>query len=292
MNLKKVLISALLLFVFAPVIAQTDKSLLYEISGNGLEKPSYLFGTFHLLKSDYIKEQTLVNEKYEAADQVVVEMLVDSSMMMSFTMKAMMPGKSLKAIMNEKSYEKLGKELSDGLGMDIAMFDQFKPAFVSTLLAQIMANEEIPSVSKYKGELMDLYFANHGAKNNKKVIPLETMMEQASILFESKSPEEQAKELEEMIEHKGQSNKMMRKMGKYYMDNNLPGLLEIGKEYEEEYEGMTLLVDKRNIKWMENLPAILKEGNAFIAVGALHLPGDRGLIELLLKDGYTVKAVK
>lgn len=292
MNWKTLLFLWLVAGINISASAQTDTSLLYEISGNGIEKPSYLFGTFHLLKSEYIQEKQRIQKKFDEADIVVVETLIDSSQIMQVAMMGMMPGKSLKEMLDEKAYNMINEELKASMSVDLSLLDQFKPAYISTMLTQVYANREYTWLEKYQGEIMDVYFAHEGKARQKKVVPLETMKEQASILFNGTSLEDQADQLEEMVLQKEETFSLLQKMGDDYMNENLPGLLELGEKYEDEFNDLTALVDDRNANWMKTIPSLLEEGNAFIAVGALHLPGDQGLIQLLIQKGYTVTAVQ
>lgn len=289
--MKKLLLSTFIFLSSFNLFAQVSKSLVYEISGNGLEKSSYLFGTFHLLGSNYIEQKERVNQLYKNADHIVVETIIDSSQLMAVTLKAMMPGKSLKKLVKEDDYQLLAKEIKENIGQDIALFDQFKPAYIATSLSLVYLNKQNPWIKEYGGTPMDLYFAQKAKEKNIPVHTFETMMEQVDILFGSKPVEEQAKELVEMVREKQKVVDMTKSIGKNYLAEDLPALLKAGDEYSDEFADMTELVDKRNINWMMKIPELLKKGNVFIAVGALHLPGKNGLIELLIKQGYTVKPI-
>jgi hypothetical protein len=76
------------------------------------------------------------------------------------------------------------------------------------------------------------------------------------------------------------------------MQQDIPAMLDISSDYEEDMGDMTALLDDRNKDWVPKLKPLLAEGSAFIAVGALHLPGEFGLIELLRQEGYSVRAVE
>jgi uncharacterized protein YbaP (TraB family) len=75
------------------------------------------------------------------------------------------------------------------------------------------------------------------------------------------------------------------------MEENLNELYDLYKKYERQFGEAQYLTDDRNIRWMEKLPGYLGKGNQFIAVGAFHLVGEKGLIKLLREKGYTVKAL-
>ena len=84
-------------------------------------------------------------------------------------------------------------------------------------------------------------------------------------------------------------------MNRLYKEGKINDLLELSNRRgnvidmtDEEFEK---LVDKRNINWINQLPNLMKESSCFVAVGALHLGGKNGLIKLLEKEGYKVKAI-
>lgn len=76
-----------------------------------------------------------------------------------------------------------------------------------------------------------------------------------------------------------------------YQKEDINAMAELNREWSEEYGEMTALLDDRNLKWMPTLKNIFNKGSAFVAVGALHLSGDEGLISLLREAGFTVTAV-
>lgn len=271
--------------------AQVGQSLLYEISGNNLEKSSYLFGTFHILNSDYIKSHESVIQRLRKADQIVIETVIDSSQLVAFSMKTMMPGKSLKALIPESDYKLVKDEFLAKTKADLTLFDQFKPALISTQLSIAYIQETNPWLKKYKGTPMDLYFANYAKQHQLKLITFETMLEQADLLFDSDPIEKQSQDLIKLVKERDKTIKMAIDLGDKYVKQDLLGLQKLGEVYQDDFNSLTKLVDDRNLNWMKELPQILSDGNAFIAVGALHLPGENGLIELLIKKGYSVKPI-
>lgn len=146
------------------------------------------------------------------------------------------------------------------------------------------------------GIFLDMKLFQEASASGKAVYGLETMAEQMGV-FESMSEREQLVFLDESIKHANEVPEMIRRILDLYLAGDLTGL----KQYSDrmmarnssqltEIFQKRLIVD-RNQRMVERMQPRLDEGNAFIAVGALHLPGDEGILRLLEKQGYSVRSV-
>lgn len=271
------------------------KSLLWEITGKGLSRPSYLFGTYHLLNDSYLsKEQPLALEKFQQADGVVVEIIPDTPAMMQAQIKMFMEDDHLSKLLDSVEYQVVGSEIKQQTGVELAQFEQFKPMALCIMLTLAYSQTTIPTLNNYQGVPLDLYFAQTGQKKGKTVTALETIAEQFDLLFSKFTLEEQTGQLVEMIEKKDLTINTLKGIAETYMQADLEGMHAVSERMQKEmphYGSMEFITTDRNKRWMKRLPALLQKGSQFIAVGALHLPGKDGLIDLLQKDGYTVKPV-
>ena len=290
--MKKLGFAILFLTTFISGKAQLENSLLWEIENTETKQKSYLFGTYHILGSDYIDDHQKVKEAYQKATDVVVEMVVDSSRLMEVMMIGMMPGNSLKAMTDSSDYALLKEKLEPVIGMNLALVDQFKPMTIATLYSLKLAEAEESDELDYEGMPIDLFFAADGKKSGKKIHPLETMKEQAEILYGSFTIEEQLEWLLEMVKDEEGAESSTRKVIEAYLNEDLNAMLAESEDMEEQFGDLDVLIKNRNEKWIATLTPLLDKGNAFIAVGALHLPGDDGLIKLLRKEGYKVSPSK
>ncbi len=291
--MKKYFLLALGLLVAHVSIAQWSSSLLWEVKDPETKKTSYLFGTYHLLGSAFISDNPRIEKAYNASEHVVVEMLVDSSAMMTVAMMGLMPGKSLKAMVDSADYALLQEKLNPILGMDLIMLDQVKPMVISTMYMLKDVESFAPDSLVDTEEPMDLFFAQDGKKQGKEVMGLETAKEQASLLFESTTVEEQAKMLVEMVkqEEEADSTSEAEDVTAYYLAEDLNKMWAMAKDLGLGLDNSDVLLKNRNENWIPKLKAPLAKGKAFIAVGALHLPGADGLIELLKAQGYELKPI-
>ncbi|MBA3674392.1 MAG: TraB/GumN family protein [Chitinophagaceae bacterium] len=265
---------------------QTDNNtLLWQVTGKDLKEPSYLFGTFHLLCKDDIKFSEQLKESLIAADEIYMEMDLDdpSTMLSGLLYMNMKNGKKLKSLYTPEEYTKVENYFKDSLGMPMMLFQSMKPYFLVAMLYPKMMN--CKTASGVEQELIKI------AKDNKKEIKgLETMQFQASV-FDSIPYEWQAKELLKNIDSFSTYKKEFDTMISEYKNQQLSAMEKLlaksefgsDKKYEE------ILLTKRNINWVGQLKSIMKKESVFVAVGAGHLVGEKGLINLLKREGYTVE---
>lgn len=265
-------------------IQNNNNSLLWQVSGNGLAKPSYLFGTFHLLCKQDINFSDQLKKSLQSSDEIYMEMDMDdpSILLGGFMYLNMKGNKQLKDLYTPDEYKKIESYFNDSLHVPMMMFQKAKPYFLVALLYPKMMDCKTPA--GVEEELLTL------AKQNKKEIQgLETMQFQASV-FDSIPYEWQAKELLKNIDSLDIYKKEFDTMVNVYKEQQLSTMEKLFTKSEfgmDEYEDLLLL--KRNKNWVDQLKIIMKKESVFVAVGAGHLVGEKGLINLLKKEGYKVQ---
>ncbi len=267
--------------------AETGNTLLWQISGNGLTKPSYLFGTFHLLCKDDIRFSDALKQAVIKSDEVYLELDMDdpSTLLGALVQMKMKDGKKLKDLYAEAAYKRVSDFFKDSLKTPIGLFQQMKPEFLMALLyPKMMPCNTTGSVEE---SLMQL-----AKENSKEIKGLETMAFQASV-FDSIPYEKQAAELLETIDSLDKSKKYFNLMLKAYKEQRLDSIANIVSNPEfGSTENQDVLLDNRNQNWVAQLKEIMKKRSVFTAVGAGHLVGNKGLIALLKAEGYTVKGIE
>lgn len=301
MNLRKFIGGFILLFTMTACVSaqQESNSLLWKISGNGLQKPSYLFGTHHLVPVSFLDSISGVNAAFDDTEQTVGELdMADMAQMQAKIMsEALMPQThSYAALLSEADLQLLDTTLKDVIGMGINQLGTMKPAMLSNLISIMLYQRYYPQLSG--GKSIDEHFQQQAALRNRPVVALETADDQIYALLNSKSIERQAELLACMLNHPEMLKTQMDKLNTAYMNQDLEALNAL---YEEELpddpcpstqEEKDVLNKDRNEKWLAALPEIMRQKSSFIAVGCLHLVGENGLIEGLRKAGYTVETVK
>ena len=264
-----------------------NNTLLWEISGNNLSSPSYLFGSFHLLCKDDIRFSASLLKAVKLSREIYLELKLDdpSILLSGMMLMNMNGGKKLKDLYLPAAYKKLEDFFRDSLKTPLMLFPSMKPAFLESMLYPKMM--PCKSISGVEEELMVV------AKNDKKEIKgLETMAFQAAV-FDSIPYIDQAKELLHSIDSLTAWRKYFDTLINVYKSQRLQ---EIEKLFSRSEFGMEenqeLLLNSRNRNWVNLLKTIMKNGPIFIAVGAGHLVGEQGLIELLKKAGYNLRPIE
>jgi uncharacterized protein len=296
----KTIYTSVLLFVLAITVTQhvvaqkkraVENSVFWEVTGNGLSQPSYLFGTFHLLSHRYVDSLTNVTNKFNAAKTIVSELLIDSTMTMKMMASAQMNGTTLKNLLTPEQFQQTNEWLHELSGYDLTMFNGMNPMTIEILIMTMMQQKYFP-LDPAQDVVMDLYFQQRGARDKKQVIGLETFDEQTHAIFGQFTYERQAELLAAAVKKRSTAEEELRNMNRFYREGNLTKLEAL--MYDEMYTTAetAVMLDNRNKKWMQQLPGIFKQQPAFVAVGAMHLAGENGLVTLLRKEGYTVKPIR
>lgn len=291
MKLKSI-IASLLLLAAVPASAQ----ILYKVEGNGLTAPSYIFGTHHLAPLSVI-EKTGADKCFKEASQVVGEIdMTQDQMKLGMAMQPYMIAPSdstLSKVISPEDFTIISEEFKKWApmpGMELSMLEGMKPMVASTMVAVGMAAQAMPGYNPQ--EQLDTYFQIQGKNEGKTITPLETVEYQASVLYDTTPIAFQAEALVEMLKDPSKAIQSSKDLTAAYDAEDLSKMLQLSEEDDEHPEFMVALLDKRNAEWLEKLPEIMKAAPSFIAVGALHLAGDKGIVEGLKKLGYNVTPVK
>ncbi|MGE5106977.1 MAG: TraB/GumN family protein [Sphingobacteriales bacterium] len=264
------------------------KSLLWEISGNGLKQPSYLFGTMHLLcKNDALISKELENIIANSS-AIYLELDMDNLMelMGAFQYMNMKDGKKLSDYLTEDEVKKVKNwfEVNQPL-IPSMMIDKMKPIFLSSMIGEKGFDCE-------QQDGMEMRIMEEASKNQKEIKGLETMAYQAGIM-DSIPYDVQAKELIKAIDSSSVQDSSLTELVDLYKKQDLEKLDSLINRSEGEIGKYNeILLYKRNSNWAAKIKTLVTKNSLLFAVGAGHLPGAKGVIALLRKEGFTVKPVK
>jgi uncharacterized protein len=273
---------------FTKIYAQKeDKSLLYEISGNGLAQPSYLYGTIHIIcKSDFIMTEA-TKQKFGTSQQVYLEIDMDDPSMMSEMQKNMMmtDGSTLKTLMSESDYQKVAAFFKDTLKTNIGMMAKMKPF--------VLASFALPKMLSCPTQSYEESFMKMASEQHKEILGLETVKDQFDAIDKMGMKEQADLMLVEMVKNWNENKTDFGLMISHYKSQDVDLMMEdmtkskmSNKSFEKD------LLETRNNNWIPKIAKIITEKPTFFAVGAGHLGGEKGVIALLRKQGFTVKGVK
>ena len=281
-------------------VATASAQIFYKIEGKDLSAPSYIFGTHHLAPLSVIDQVPGCRDAFDSVKQVVGEIVMTiDQMTLAMQMQPYMiapTDSTLSKLFTPEELKVVDDEFQKWApmpGMSVQMLDMMRPMVLTSMMSIGMVQKELPNYNP--AEQLDLYFQSSAKESGKDVKGLETPEFQAKVLYTTVPIAEQAKALLNLAKDPKESLEKSAKLNELYLAQDLDGLLELtNTDDEDSDEGafMEALVDLRNANWIKELPEIMKETPSFIAVGALHLPGEKGVIEGLRKAGYTVTAVK
>lgn len=287
--------SLFFLIVFLTISSFLSAQLLWKISGNGLKQPSYLFGSHHLIPIQFLDSVPGLFKAFNECKTVVGEIVIDNAEAAAFLQKAaIMPSKiTMSSLLTRDQYQLVDNELRNILHLGLKELDLMNPGLITILYE----TELYRQTTGYSADIsLDSYFQLVAVDKGKNVKGLETIEKQVETLFSNKNLQHQAEELVHSIQHKDSILKEMSAVNQLYRKGKLEELASFSKKdellgdmSEEEY---IQLLDARNEEWMKILPSLIKNSACFIVVGALHLPGEKGLVYQLQKLGYKVKPVK
>ncbi len=282
LTLKRLFTTAFALLFSVALFAQ-ENTLLWKISGNGLTKDSYLFGTLHMACAEDFKMEDKVKEVAQKAEAIAFEIDMANPENMTKVQEFMKPNLEF-----FKDFDPAKKKVIDSIMTSYqippAIFDQVAPAAVISILSmRSFACSDFKTVKMMENEIRNL-----PAVNGKPIAELETVEFQFNLLNNLFSPED----FYNYLTIDGGLEASTKKLVQAYFSENLKEIenLTLKSGYLSEEEQAKFL-DERNHTWMEKMPNMMKEKAYLFAVGAGHLVGKNGMIELLKKQGYKLTPI-
>lgn len=285
------------LFVFASTIVvgqsnsvrqfpMEERALLWKISGPNVKKNCYLFGTIHLIEKESFYFPKKLEKIIRKSELITLELgeLPNQLEAMQFMM---LEEGSFFDYFNEAQTDSIFIWAEEKMNMNEQAFrmafSKMKPFAVSQVATQM---ELMGKTESYDMNIMKI--AKEEAIETK---GLETIEFQLS-MFDSLSKEQQA-EMVMMAVRDTTDGQLFKEMQAVYLDQNIDSLYSmIQNEGGVFADKETNLLDNRNLDWIPKIEEMIEEKSTFIAVGAGHLGGPKGVIRLLEEKGYTLKPVK
>ena len=270
----------------------TDQSF----SGNGMlwkievqgPAPSYILGTIHSEDPRVMNFSPSLEKAFSKTDTFIMEVILDEAALIQMsTSMIFMDGRTLESIIGESLFEKVSKAMADRGVAEMAV-NQMKPWAVMSMLS-------VPAPET--GQFMDLVLYGKAKSEGKKVFGLESVKDQLKV-FDEMPMDDQVVLLEDTLNQIDKIPQLFDKLIQTYIKGDLDGVAQIGKQFiTPENKALAERVlkqlnDDRNLAMADQMLPHLMAGNAFIAVGALHLHGPNGLIALLSDKGFKVTPVQ
>ncbi len=284
-------LSTLLCFFISPVNGFSQKkypALLWKISGKGLSKPSYLYGTMHVSSK---LAYHLSDQFYEAIQSVdVVGLESDPSKWMQemdkYNMLDYFSGRQAYGAGYGNFYETAFQ-----LKLPENKLYQSMLAFEPEIINSLLFRNNQQQVNFEESTYIDLFIYQAGAKWDKKIVSLEDFKTSVILGKLASLPD---------VDKKEETDEDYRGYGAYssyellenaYRNADLDAIDSLNEVESISENHKKFLLYDRNIIFAGTIDSILRTQTLFAGVGAAHLPGAKGLIELLRKMGYSVEPV-
>ncbi len=290
-----------LMLLMATVTMQAQ--LLYKISGKGLTKPSYIVGTYHLAPASFADSIPGMRNAMSDCQQVYGELAMDN--MLNADSVAMMQqamllpeGMTIDQLLTAEEMGRLNTYMKGVMGMDMTnpmvaqQMKKMTPYALSTTLTLFSFAKK--SMALDTQNLLDQYFQKEALAQGKSVGGLETMAFQVKVLYGGKTLERQKELLMCLVDNADFIGEMEDAVIKAYFAQDIEGVkaamdMKLNNSCDSTPEEDASLIDSRNANWLTLMPAIMASKPTLFAVGAGHLPGEKGVLNLLRQAGYTVE---
>ncbi len=250
----------------------------------------FLLGSFHLLSEKQYPLPAVFDSVYAQSNALFFETNVDSAtspaLALSLLQRGVLPqNQTLNEVLADSVFQKVKRVLTQ-FGQPVELYIKMQPWLLSLMLNQLNMNH-----MGFKANLgLEVYFSQKAKQDRKATYALETLGQQIRLL-EQLSTVNPNKLLLETIKEIENANQSFQDLLNAWQNGNaraLDSLINVGLKEFPEIEAFLLI--QRNENWLQKIePLLTKEQNYLIIVGAGHLVGPKGLVEMLRKKGYTVK---
>lgn len=276
----------LVLILFSFGLNAQESSLLWELTKPDVKDTSYLYGTIHLPVKELFYVNDSLNHVLDKVDAGYFEVVFNEEEVKSIApMMMARPEETLDKLLSEKKFKEVKRYIRKNHFVQSLVLKKVKPM----ALTSIVISDLIPSDTS---NAMDVLFQDYLVAQGKKVYGLETMQEQAQLLF-STPVDKQAEELYESVHKIDSVRDVLNIMVDYYKKQDLVLLDSLVNDNSDQMSvSMFELNYKRNLKMLPKIEKAVQKESVIIAIGAAHLGGDTGIIHLLEEKGYHLKPIK
>lgn len=272
----------------ASAAAVAKPGLLFEIDATESgAPPCYLFGTIHSEDPRVLSLTTPAQAAFDRSTVFIMETIPDTQAVIR-AMMAMVytDGRGLAQVAGRPLYEQTVQALAER-GMAEEAIKDYKPWAAATLLGMPEAGT---------GEFLDIRLYKAALAAGKQVQGLESIEEQLAV-FDTLTEEDQIALLRETLEARPTLPEVFARLLEAYLSQDLARLERLGDEYLRRGDPQLAArfrhaaLEVRNQHMTARMLAYLRSGGCFIAIGALHLPGEDGVLARLVQAGFTPRAL-
>ena len=298
---------ALVLIIVACSISTASAQLLYKISGNGLTKPSYILGTYHLLGPDFLDKvkglENTANEVEQFCGELSLQEYIKLTELMQTMVADSLPnGQTLRDIFKPKEFDSINARTKAVFGMGfnestelLQSFGRLMPAQYASLLQGRMYMEILKEMPELP---LDVALIIAGKELGKEVIGLESAEFQLKLLNPQIPLKKQRKILLNIVNNWDKTLDILKAITETYQTQDMATMsnLLMNKHNRKYLYGQITsykeFIGNRDADWARRMPDIMREKSTFFFVGCFHLAGKPGVLNLLRAQGYTVEPVQ
>jgi uncharacterized protein YbaP (TraB family) len=285
-----------LLLLVPPATAAGERpfgeGLLWRVERAG-QAPSHVYGTMHTADGEVAALPRVVTETLDGSASVVLEIVTTDQVRGELARSMILPnGEDLSAILGPERFERVVRA-GARYGLPGAQLRLFKP-WALTMVFSLPPSEVLRQAAG--GMPLDQVLQERARSRGTPLYGIETLDEQVAVLAEVPEAKQLAL-LDAAVEANARIESIFESMKHAYLDRDLGALHGLAEDMSEgadaELQRLLLarMIDDRNARMVRRLAPRLAEGKAFVAVGALHLSGARGILKLLEDEGYRISRV-
>jgi len=267
--------------------ATSTKHSLWKIQGK--TNTVYLLGSIHVLKPDSYPLPVPIEAAFSNAQIAVFETDIDKlsqpeAQLQIMNQAGLPPGQTLQQQLSPQTYAQFTNHL-EGTGLPAVMFDSLKPS-IAAMTLEVLEMEKLGVDPKYG---VDEHFFKLTRQENKEIIPLETVDFQIQMVTEF-SKEEGEQLMKATLKDIDNTKKELSEMTTAWQTGDSAKLEKLLNEAMQDSPAIfKRLVTDRSQRWVPKIEELVRSGtNAIVIVGAGHLVGKDGVVELLKKQGFNV----
>ena len=293
-----------LVLVIAALGAQAQ--LLYQITGKGLQQPSYIIGTYHLAEAsfaDSIPGLQALEQCQQVYGELVMDDMTSPDNIARLQQAMMLPeGTTIQQLLSSDEMDRLNAYMRGLMGMDMTnpliaqQLGNMRPSTLSTQFALLTFMKKHGTIITDLSNQFDQYFQRYAREHAKEVGGLETLDFQIKVLYQGQTLERQKELLMCQVDNADLYDEMTDAIIRAFYAQDIDAIKEamditLNNRCDSTPEEEDVMINNRNANWVEKMPALMMLRPTLFAVGAGHLPGDKGVLNLLRQAGYTVEGV-
>lgn len=268
---------------------KNDSAVLYEISGKNLKKPSYLFGTIHLICEKDMFPAEKLKSYLSQTEQLMLEINLSDPAVMQQAAKGYLlaNGKTAKDYLKPEEYAKVDEVFKNYLGVSYDRFQHFKPVLASVFL---LTSPKV--IGCQPPAAYDLFLMQTATANKMPILGLETVDAEFAAL-DAQPIERQIEALNKLAANPEKSFGEFKTQYQLYLAQNSDALYDLTiRQFKTDGLSQTKLLDERNAAWIPVIEKDINAASSFIGVGSGHLGGKKGVVNLLRAKGYKVMPIR